>query len=105
MSYTLSTVALNDIDGLVRYCDYPAMQSNPLNKTMFPNPSRETEEEEITWHVTSFRESFKDPGVCFCKACTNDETPVGFAVWTLDQACVGSKAEAIQIPTSLDVCA
>ncbi|KAF1995658.1 acyl-CoA N-acyltransferase [Amniculicola lignicola CBS 123094] len=111
MSYVLHAVELSDIEALVRYCDHPAMQENPLNMTMFPNSSPETKEEEIMWHVSSFRESFhKTPGTSFLKACTNDRTPVGFALWTLDQPCPHiqsdreeSKAETVEIPGSLDI--
>lgn len=47
---------------LKNLCDtaiIPAMQENPLKRTMFPNAGPETEEEEITWHANSFRESFE----------------------------------------------
>ncbi|KAF2870458.1 hypothetical protein BDV95DRAFT_61069 [Massariosphaeria phaeospora] len=88
MSYTLCTVALGDLKELVRHCDHPAMQENPLYLTMFPNASPESSEEEIMWHLSSFRESFeKTPGAYSHKVCFNDRTPVGFALWTVDQAC------------------
>jgi hypothetical protein len=111
MPYVLRTVAHSDIEGLVRYCDHPAMQANPLNRTMFPNASPETEEEEIMWHTSSFRESFeKDPGACFRMICTDDGVPVGLALWTLDQPVlrtetdkVESRAEAMKTPDSLDM--
>jgi len=113
MSYMLHAVMLSDIEDLVRHCDYPAMQENPLNKTMFPNTGPETKEEEITWHVSSFRETFENNlGADFRQVCTDDRTPVGFALWTLDQLCLPSqidtkksKAEAVKIPRSLDICA
>ncbi|XPS78872.1 hypothetical protein M3J09_010874 [Ascochyta lentis] len=112
MTYTLCTVALSDLEELVRHCDHPAMQENPLHLTMFPNASQESSEEEIMWHVSSFRESFeKTPGAYFRKVCFNDGTPVGFALWTVDQACPGlhiglkdSRPEA-PVPRSLDICA
>ena len=114
MAYDLRLVGLNDIEDLVRLCDYPAIQQNPLNMTMFPNSSPETKEEEILWHISSFRESFEDGHeVFFRKVCTSDNSPVGFAMWILDQTGAGlqtsrtkTKAEAPpQTPTSLDVCA
>lgn len=110
MSYTLHTVAHSDIEELVRYCDYPAMQENPLHMTMFPSASPASREEEIMWHVSSFCESFeKNPNACFRKVCFNNGTPVGFALWTIDGACPGfqidrkeSRPEA-HVPRSLDV--
>jgi hypothetical protein len=47
MSYTLHTVALSDVEELVRYCDHPAMQENPLYMTMFPSASAKRREKEI----------------------------------------------------------
>ncbi|KAF1351770.1 hypothetical protein EJ07DRAFT_137087 [Lizonia empirigonia] len=106
-SYILCTVKPCDIEDIVRYCDYPAMQDNPLYMTMFPNSSPETREEEIMWHVSSLCRSFEeDSGTCFRKVCTNDGTPVGLALWTLDRPStqlgkVESKVKPV-IPRSLD---
>ncbi|KAF2844163.1 hypothetical protein T440DRAFT_527121 [Plenodomus tracheiphilus IPT5] len=113
MSYMLHTVALSDIEDLVRYCDYPAMQKKTLNMMMFPNTGSATQEEEIMWHVSSFRGSLeKNPAAYFRKVCTNDGTPVGLALWTLDQPCLRvkrngkqGKEEAVKVPKSLDTCA
>ena len=112
MTYTLRSVAVCDIEELVRYCDYPATQQNPLTLTMFPNSTPDTREDEILWHVDSFRDSFENNSeASFRKVCANDNTPVGFAMWILDQNSVGirtggskSKATTVaQLPESLDV--
>jgi len=87
------------------------MQENPLKRTMFPNAGPETEEEEITWHASSFRESFeKNPRAYFRKVCVNDRTPVEFTLWTLDQPCPRiqidrdkSKVKAVDLPRSSDI--
>ncbi|KAF2872954.1 hypothetical protein BDV95DRAFT_593345 [Massariosphaeria phaeospora] len=106
-SYILSTVEPRDIEDLVRYCDYPATQDNPLYMAMFPKSSLDTKEEEIMWHTSSLQASFEeDSGACFCKVCTSDGTPVGLALWTLDRPStqlvkVESKAKSF-IPRSLD---
>jgi hypothetical protein len=106
-SYIICTVEPWDIEDLVRYCDYPAMQDNPLHMAMFPKSSPDTKEEEIMWHSSSLQTSFEeDPGACFRKVCTSDGTPVGLALWTLDRPStqlvkVGSKAKSF-IPRSLD---
>jgi hypothetical protein len=109
MSYTLHSVALSDIEDLVRYCDHPAMQENPLHMTMFPTASPESREEEIMWHVSSFLDSFeKSSGAYFRKVCHNGNTPVGFALWSLDQTCLSLRKESrpeVKVPRSLDVCA
>lgn len=116
MSYVLRAVALSDIEDLVRYCDHPAMQDNPLNLIMFPNSSPKTKEEEITWHVSSFRETFENiPEAHFRQVRTNDGSPAGLALWTLDQfnphPChpqsnrEENKGRAVEIPGSLDICA
>jgi hypothetical protein len=95
MSYTLHSVALSDIEDLVRSCDHPAMQENPLHMTMFPTVSPESREEEIMWHVSSFLDSFeKSSGAYFRKVCHNGNTPVGFALWSLDQTCPSLRKES-----------
>ncbi|KAH9866916.1 hypothetical protein IAQ61_007505 [Plenodomus lingam] len=89
------------------------MQTNPLNMTMFPNTCPETQQEEIMWHVSSFRASLeKNPAPYSRQVCTNDGTPVGFALWTLDQPGPPlqrnerqGKEAAVKLPESLDTCA
>jgi GNAT superfamily N-acetyltransferase len=112
MTYALQHVAVCDIEELVRYCDYPATQQNPLTLTMFPNSTPDTKEDEILWHISSFRDSFENNAeASFRKVCANDNTPVGFAMWILDQNSLsirnsGSQSKATtaaQLPKSLDV--
>lgn len=87
MPNTVQSVEFDDVEGLVRNCDYPAMRQNPLQLIMFPNTNSETEEEEIKWHTIGFQETFQNThSAFFRKVCLKDGTPVGFALWTLDRS-------------------
>lgn len=85
MRFTLCRVDADDAELLVRNCDFPAMQNNPLHLTMFPNSSLETEEEEINWSIEALRKSILKRPAGFRKVCLEDGTPVGFAGWNLEQ--------------------
>ncbi|KAJ5939781.1 acyl-CoA N-acyltransferase [Penicillium verhagenii] len=85
MRFTLCTVDANDAELLVRKCDFPAMQDNPLHLIMFPNSCKEAEEEEIKWTVDALRETLTTHPAGFRKVCLEDGTAVGFAGWNLEQ--------------------
>ena len=90
MQFTLSTVDADDAELLVRECDFPAMQDNPLHRLMFPHSSDETAEEEIRWTIQGLRETLQTRPTGFRKICLEDGTPVGFAGWSLEQTTRGS---------------
>ncbi|KAJ5549315.1 acyl-CoA N-acyltransferase [Penicillium frequentans] len=85
MRFTLCTVDAGDAELLVRNCDFPAMQNNPLHLTMFPNSCQGTEEEELKWSIEALRKSILARPAWFRKVCLEDGTPVGFAGWNLEQ--------------------
>jgi len=85
MLFTLSTVDADDAELLVRKCDFPAMRDNPLHLLMFPQSSKDTEEEEIKWTVEGLQDTLRRRPAGFRKVCLEDGTPVGFAGWSLEQ--------------------
>lgn len=85
MRFTLCTVDADDAELLVRKCDFPAMQDNPLHLIMFPNSCKETEEEIMKWTVEALRETLITQPAGFRKICLEDGTPVGFLGWNLEQ--------------------
>lgn len=86
MQLELVSVDTSDAERLVRECDFPAMQQNPLHLIMFPHSNKETEEEEIQWTIKGLRETIQTRSASFRKVCLEDGTPVGFAGWSLEQS-------------------
>jgi len=112
MQYQLSDVYFNDIDKLVRYCEFPAMEQNPLQRIMFPNanPSPEEKEEQIKWTVEGLQESSENQSSYFHKVTVvGSDCFAGFAVWTLESKGEGTtqkvahKRNMSWIPASLDI--
>jgi hypothetical protein len=85
MRFTLCTVNADDAELLIRKCDFPAMQDNPLRLIMFPYSCKETAEEEINWDIEGLRNTLISRSAGFRKVCLEDGTPVGFAGWSLEQ--------------------
>lgn len=83
MYLTLAEVVASDADCLIRNCDFPAMQDNPIRLTMFPLSSPETQEEEIRWMTNGLRLALEKDKSHYRKACADDGSPVGFAGWSL----------------------
>ncbi|KGO56770.1 Acyl-CoA N-acyltransferase [Penicillium expansum] len=83
MYLTLAEVVASDADCLIRNCDFPAMQDNPIRLTMFPLSSPETQEEEIRWMTNGLRLALEKDKSHYRKACADDRSPVGFAGWSL----------------------
>ena len=115
MIATLLSVLITDIEGLVRNCDYPALQQDPLRLIMFPNSSSDTKEEEIIWDIMCFQITFENvPSAFFRQVCLENGTQVGFAMWTLERSglpvlsgekekTVKPSAKPAKLPRSLDV--
>jgi hypothetical protein len=86
MSFVLHPALPSDADVLIRNCDFPAMFDNPLRRLMFPCFNSYVDEtsweEEILWDIEGLRASLESQEMKFCKVCTDDGTPVGFAGWT-----------------------
>jgi hypothetical protein len=49
---------------------------------MFPRSGTDVDEEEIQWNIDALRVSLEGQEMKFCKVCTGDGEPVGFAGWT-----------------------
>jgi len=86
MPFLLSPVSVSDAEILIRKCDFPAMQDNPLHMLMFPYSSRTTWESEMQWMIYNLKRTLEEKGINFRKVCTEDGTPVGFAGWTIEQS-------------------
>jgi hypothetical protein len=85
MPFTLSHVQVTDADSLIRKCDFPAIQDNPLHLIMFPRSCPGTWESEIRWMVNNLKHTLETQRSNFRKVCAEDGTPVGFAGWTIEQ--------------------
>lgn len=83
MPFILSHVQLSDAESLVRECEFPAMQDNPLHLAIFPHSGPETWEEEIQWMASNLRHTLETESSNFRKVCTEDGNPVGFAGCTI----------------------
>ena len=83
MHFSLTAVEASDAERLIRDCDFPAMQDNPIRLTMFPCSCPETHREEIRWMATGFRHALEKDPLNYRKVCTEDGTAVGFAGWSL----------------------
>ncbi|KAI0002642.1 hypothetical protein F4779DRAFT_603359 [Xylariaceae sp. FL0662B] len=86
MSFTLSHVQVADADILIRKCDFPAIQDNPLHRIMFPRSRPDTWESEMRWMVNNLKHTLEKEQSNFRKVCSEDGTPIGFAGWTLEQS-------------------
>jgi hypothetical protein len=82
MFFTLYPSLPADAEDLIRRCDFPAMVDNPLRRLMFPRSGMDVDEEEIQWNIDALRVSLEGQEMKFCKVCTGDGEPVGFAGWT-----------------------
>jgi len=114
MSYRLSEVSPGDVDMLVRRCNIPAMQQNPLTKIMFPkanSDSGEEQEAKIRWTIESLRRDLENES-CYFRKVTIDGRCVVFALWSLEFGSEGMKQKAAVssekkreswVPASLDV--
>lgn len=83
MPFIISHVQPSDAESLIRECDFPAIQDNPLHLTMFPHSCSATWEDEIRWMGNNLRHTLETESSNFRKVCTADGTPVGFAGWTI----------------------
>jgi len=86
MLFTLSHVQVTDADSLIRKCDFPAIQDNPLHLIMFPGSRPETWESEIRWMVNNLKHTLEKQRSNFRKVYAKDSTPIGFAGWAIEQS-------------------
>ncbi|KAH9212299.1 hypothetical protein DL95DRAFT_178563 [Leptodontidium sp. 2 PMI_412] len=95
MHYQLSDVSGKDADALVRQCEFPAMQENPLRKITFPEADADSydESEEIRWTVEGLEESLENDAY-YSRAVTCGSSFVGFAMWTLEYSSQGTRRKA-----------
>lgn len=112
MAFTVFEALPSDTESLIRDCDFPALQGNPLHELMFPQKTAEDSEEIIHWMIEGLRLSLYDPRMKFFKACTCDGKIVGFAGWTVPLWAKGSGngqhieqkiGDSQKLPKSLDV--
>ncbi|KAF2231933.1 hypothetical protein EV356DRAFT_277183 [Viridothelium virens] len=116
MSFKISTAAVDQADLLIRQCEFPAMIDNPLRKIMFPRCCQATEgevEQEILWTVQSLQQNLESGILEIRTVCLETGLPVGFAIWSLDQASQkqehkdkadnSSKRCIRELPTTLDI--
>ncbi|KAJ6024006.1 acyl-CoA N-acyltransferase [Penicillium herquei] len=83
MAFTLLEVESSDAESLVRECEFPAMQDNPLQLIMFPRSQPETWEAEIRWMINNLQDTLALERSTSRKVCTEDGIFVGFASWTI----------------------
>ncbi|KAI1466500.1 acyl-CoA N-acyltransferase [Daldinia caldariorum] len=86
MSFTLSEVQVADAESLIRRCDFPAIQDDPLHRIMFPRSRPDNWESEIRWMANNLKNTLERGRSNFRKVCAEDGTPVGFAGWALEQS-------------------
>ncbi|KAI1803918.1 acyl-CoA N-acyltransferase [Daldinia bambusicola] len=113
MKFTVSEVQVADAESLIRKCDFPAIQDDPLHRIMFPRSCPDTWESEIRWMVKNLKNTLEREWSNFRKICAEDGTPIGFSGWTLEQSDVPQVIEnqsseqkdesAIPEPDTLDM--
>ncbi|KAH8807628.1 acyl-CoA N-acyltransferase [Xylogone sp. PMI_703] len=85
MHLTIYPIQVQDADTLIRKCEFPAIQANPLHLIRFPRSFPEARESEIQWMVNNLKNTLEKDRHNFRKICADDGTPVGFAGWTVVQ--------------------
>jgi GNAT superfamily N-acetyltransferase len=82
-------VHLADADSLARGVDFPAVESGPLFRLMFPRPSagfsEQQRDEIIRWHIQGIKEAILSGKTHLRKVCNADGIPVGLAGWVIER--------------------
>lgn len=86
MATLIHGISLPTVEDIVRNIDFPAMETGPLYRIMFPPVAELTEgqrEEIICWYSEGLRDALTCPANSFLQICTPDGIPVGFCGWML----------------------
>ncbi|KAJ5638670.1 acyl-CoA N-acyltransferase [Penicillium herquei] len=109
MTFTLLEVESSDAESLVRNCEFPAMQDNPLQLIMFPHSNPESWEAEIKWMTNNLQSTLASEKSNFRQVCTEDGIVVGFAGWIIHNTSTTSrtrssnKKDTNTCPSTLDM--
>ncbi|KAI0468145.1 hypothetical protein F4859DRAFT_491716 [Xylaria cf. heliscus] len=90
MHTSTRSIDVCDAEQIVREIDFPAMQSGPLYRLMFPTASEFTEsqqDEVIRWYSDSLRDAITGQTTSFLQICAPDGSPLGFCGWRIEPPC------------------
>lgn len=78
----------SSLQDLIQKVEFPAMKSDPIRVSLFPESNKKSEEEEINYLIDRLRDTLKVPGTTYIKATLPDDTPIamiGFTVWNSEK--------------------
>lgn len=102
MSVSIHNIDVLEIDDIVRHIDFPAMQTGPLYRCMFPSTKEITgaqRDEIIRWYSEGLRDALRRQTDRFIQVCTPEGTPLGFCGWTIGSL---QRSDDVGRPTSRD---
>lgn len=84
---TLSEADASDAEAIARHVEVPAIQNDPLYRTMFPRFDAMTEEQKeeiVRWYAETLEGAMRGglEGGSW-RVCYANDTPVGFCGWTI----------------------
>jgi hypothetical protein len=99
-------VFITDVDHLARAVDFPASESGPLFRLMFPRPdadfSEQQKEEIIRWHAEGIKDAVLGGRTHLRKIRHSDGTLVGLAGWVVER-CLEERANSKKNKTTVEV--
>ncbi|KAK4111694.1 hypothetical protein N656DRAFT_790309 [Canariomyces notabilis] len=102
----IETVFMDDVDHLARFVDYPASESGPLFRSMFPRPdidfSEQQKAEIIEWHADGIKEAITGGRTHLRKIRHSDGIVVGLAGWVLER-CPKEQATSNKNKTTTEI--